>query len=405
VVIGGAQVVTSWDIGSTALGTDHVTFLRMANETPQAALDEFVRAVRTPVEGGRADPNVAAAFAAGWHAADARSSAADVDRHPTDDDAKRTLELARSMLKADVARLKEHLAAAEQPVDEVSKQIDRLEGDTGRLAAAEEIDRRLAAQLMAADFRLGKAFMIACKIARLREFARPATFDRHEFAKALLAEHDDLQRWLQQLATALPPNAAHSVRDSLNMWANAVTTNEDRPKPLPADDLTGLLPEHVHRQVEAWRMLLSGEKAGRDTLELPDYVGVAEGVANELRVVIRRGLKRFWWLLGIALALLALGIALILLQVSGGIEAGLATVVASLGLTWKGLGSSLGRAVAKVEQPAWSAQVDRAIAFSITVALPDPLIKNASDKSLLKELEKWRKDNTRPTDQGRRLTS
>ena len=92
----------------------------MANETPKAALDEFVRAVRTPVDEGRADPNVAAAFAAGWHAADARASAAAWKSTRTDDDAKRELELARSMLKADVARLKEPLAAAEQPVDEVA---------------------------------------------------------------------------------------------------------------------------------------------------------------------------------------------------------------------------------------------------------------------------------------------
>ena len=225
---GGAQVVTPGDIGTTDPATDHVTFLRMANETPQAALDEFVRAVRTPLEGGRADPNVAAAFAAGWHAADARSSAADVDANADDEDAKRTLELARSMLKADIARLKEQLTAAEQPIGEVTDHIDRLDVAGGRLAAAKEIDNRLGAQLMAADFRLGKAFLLACRIAALREFARPATFERHAFAEALVAEHDGLQRWLQQLATALPPNAAHSVRDSLNMWANAVTTNERR---------------------------------------------------------------------------------------------------------------------------------------------------------------------------------
>jgi hypothetical protein len=282
--------------------------------------------------------------------------------------------------------------------------IDKLDVAGGRLAAAKEIDNRLGAQLMAADFRLGKAFILACRIAGLREHARPATFDRHAFATALVAEHDGLQRWLQQLATALPPNAAHSVRDSLNMWASALTTNEDRPKPLPADKLRGLLPEHVHRQVEAWRTLLSGEKAGRDTLELPDYVGVAEGVANELRLVIRRGLAQFWWLLLIALLLLVGGIALILLQDSGGVEAGLVTVVASLGLTWKGLGSSLGRAVAKVEQPAWSAQVDRAIAFAISGALPDELFRNAGRKTMLEELQKWRKGHPRPADQGMRIS-
>ena len=169
-VKGGAQVVTSRGYRHHRPATDHVTFLRMANETPQAALDEFVRAVRTPLEGGRADPNVAAAFAAGWHAADARSSRRRRGRAtPTTTDAMRTLELARSMLKADIARLKEQLTAAEQPIGEVTDQIDKLDVASGRLAAAKEIDSQLGAQLMAADFRLGKAFVLACRIAALRE--------------------------------------------------------------------------------------------------------------------------------------------------------------------------------------------------------------------------------------------
>jgi hypothetical protein len=341
---------------------------------PQDALPEIVRELRTPIETERADPNVAIAFAAGWHAAD----------H------------SRPMLRADLARLRPTLEAAGQ-------EVEHLEAAIGNGNTPQEVERLFGEQLMAADFRLGKAFMLASRIAALRP---NGTFDRGAFAQALFDDHDRLQQWLQQLATALPPSAGHSVRDSLNMWANALTTCDDPPRPLPADQLDGLEPAVVHRQVEAWRTVLSGEKAGRDTLELTDYVGVAEGVAAQLRLVIRRVLKRFWPLVLTALLLIAAGIAaILLLNDEAGTTAGVATVLTTLGVTWKSLGSSLGRAVAKVEQPAWGAQVDRAIAFAITGALPAALIKNTGKKTLLRELEKWRKDHPRPADQGEPITA
>ncbi len=365
-----------------------------ANGKPQDAFGEFLRAVRTPVEPGRADRNVAIAFASGWHAADARSASAAADAG--DGDAQQTLTLAGAMLRADVARLGEPLRAAAQDVDAVMQAIDGLDAGQARAEAAGRVSDVFGAQLLAADFRLGKAFVLGCRIAALRDAAPADAFDPAVFAKRFVEDHDRLQDSLSQLATALPPNAGHSVRDSLNMWATALTTDDRK--------LTALRPDHVTRQVEAWRTLLSGEKAGRDTLELPDYVGVAEGVADQIRQVIRRGLRRFWPLLAAATVLLLAGIALIVvLRDSAGVTAGIAAVITSLGLTWKGLGGSLGRAIAKVEQPAWAAEVDRAIAFAITRPLPLELVENADDGTLLGALRSWRKDHARPTDQGRRM--
>jgi hypothetical protein len=364
------------------------------NGKPQDAFDEFLRAVRTPVEPGRADRAVAIAFAAGWHAADALSAAAAAEAG--DEAAQKTLTLAGTMLRADVAKLGDPLRTAAQDIDGLMDAIAGLDVAGTRVAAAARVDEVFGAQLMAADFRLGKAFVLGCRIAGLRDAAPADGFDPHAFAARFVADHDRLQDSLSQLATALPPNAGHSVRDSLNMWATALTAD--------AEALKALRPDHVMRQVEAWRTLLSGEKAGRDTLELPDYVGVAEGVAEQIRQVIRRGLRRFWPLLAAATLLLLAGIALIvLLRDSAGVTAGIAAVITSLGLTWKGLGGSLGRAVAKVEQPAWAAQVDRAIAFAITRPLPAELVENADKGTLLGTLHAWRKDHARPSDQGTRM--
>ena len=107
------------------------------NGKPKDALDEFLRAVRTPVEPGRADRTVAIAFASGWHAADARSASAAVDAG--DGEAQQTLTLAGAMLRADVARLGEPLRAAAQDVEALMQAIDGLEAGQSRAEAARRI--------------------------------------------------------------------------------------------------------------------------------------------------------------------------------------------------------------------------------------------------------------------------
>jgi hypothetical protein len=103
------------------------------------------------------------------------------------------------------------------------------------------------------------------------------------------------------------------------------------------------------------------------------------------------------------LVLVGLGVAgIVVWQHTAGSAAGIASILTALGLTWKGLGGSLGRAVARVEEPAWDAQVDRAIAYAITSPLPDALLADAPKKTLVAGLRKWRNQHARPPDQGRR---
>jgi hypothetical protein len=55
---------------------------------------------------------------------------------------------------------------------------------------------------------------------------------------------------------------------------------------------------------------------------------------------------------------------------SAHLVAGATSVLAGLGLTWKGLGTALGQLAEKLEQPLWGAVVDDAIDDAITL-LPD----------------------------------
>jgi hypothetical protein len=67
-------------------------------------------------------------------------------------------------------------------------------------------------------------------------------------------------------------------------------------------------------------------------------------------------------------ALFAGGVALIVItDTDAAVVAGAGTIIASLGLTWRGIGRSVGTLAAKLERPLWGAELDVAITQSITL--------------------------------------
>jgi hypothetical protein len=345
---------------------------------PTDALEELAHALVKRVSAPAPDPDVAQAFVTGWHAGEAIVAGADAGRS----------ELAQDQIRADLAHLAKRLQDAGQDATKIATAITGLGGPPAARGAAAD---SLGWILLAADFKLGKGFSLGRGIAVL--FSGDA-FSATGFRDELVKQHDTLSDLLSQLATALPANAGHSVKDSLDMWTEALAKRKD---------LSALQRDDVVRQGARWRSLLSGEKAGKDTLELTDYVGVAEAMVAQIRSLAHRALKGLWVYILIAVVLLVAGLAAIVFsQKTAGSAAGVVSVLTALGLTWKGLGGSLGRAVARVEQPAWDAQVDRAIAYAISSPLPAALLADAPDQTLLEGLAKWRKEHARPLDQGRR---
>ena len=71
------------------------------------------------------------------------------------------------------------------------------------------------------------------------------------------------------------------------------------------------------------------------------------------------------------------GIALLLItpKHAGGTAAGLSAVLAALGLTWKGVGGTLGVLAGKLEAPLWGAELDGAVTDAVTL-VPAPPQKN-----------------------------
>jgi hypothetical protein len=179
---------------------------------------------------------------------------------------------------------------------------------------------------------------------------------------------------IDDLGSALPPHAGHSVRASILQWRASIET---RSKVVPEQQETWL---QLARQGELWRALLSGEKDGPDMLEIEDYLDAAERLSRRMRTMGWTVLRRFWFLVLVIVALFAGGVALIVVTgTDAAVVAGAGTILASLGLSWRGLGGSLGGLAGKLERPLWGAEIDVAITRAITL-LPREKGRDATEQ-------------------------
>ncbi len=182
------------------------------------------------------------------------------------------------------------------------------------------------------------------------------------------SESTQLGQRIGDLSSAFPPHAGHSVRASLTRWGawvEGAAGTEER-------DLQAAL-GLLRRQGELWRSLLSSEKAGTDMLEARDYVRAAERAFGRAAEIGSSLLIRGAALVAVVVVLFAGAIILMLAGGdAGSIAAGAAALLASAGLTWKGVGGALERAATRLERPLWGAELDGAIAEAITTLPPSP---------------------------------
>jgi hypothetical protein len=217
----------------------------------------------------------------------------------------------------------------------------------------------LLTSLTAAHFKLGKAYGLGRALAdTVRVPEDLATLQRE------LRPHrvTNLTNWLADLTSLFPPHAGHVVHarvEAWRDWATAATANSD-----PEGKAVSLL----RREGQRWRSLLTGEKKATDALKLEDYVKAGELALSQTSTLALSFLGRFKLALSIALILLLGGVALIVFEPSSAsVAAGVAGILASFGLTWKGVGASLGSTAANVERPIWEGALDTQIASSITL--------------------------------------
>jgi hypothetical protein len=212
---------------------------------------------------------------------------------------------------------------------------------------------------------LGKAYLLGYE---MKQMCAVPTVDKGTKVKASIEGHfARVHLLLIALTSKLPSNAAHATDNSLRLWRASLRVCGDES------------PEDLLRQGWRWREVLAGDVAGKDGLRLSDYIAAADSVTGKLRETAQEVVKRFWVWLVIVLAIAALGIGLIAWGAKGALGAGIASVIAAFGLTWKGIGEFFGRVAAKGEAELWDAEIDWAIAHRFTT------LRNYPDKKQIKK--------------------
>lgn len=179
-------------------------------------------------------------------------------------------------------------------------------------------------------------------------------------------------RWLEALDSSLPVGASSAVRHSLVWWERSMApraTPTSIIRRLSARRNRELVVRALHSQAEAWRVLLTGERSAASIPSASDHIGAS---LRLLRSVRSMTLQFIWhWLgllvgLGTALGATIWAVATYAPSGAGRVTGVALSAVAALGLTWRGVGSTLGKALVRLEDPLRVAEVDIATAIGVT---------------------------------------
>ncbi|HWF50067.1 MAG TPA: hypothetical protein VG294_05405 [Solirubrobacteraceae bacterium] len=323
------------------------------------------------LDAGQAHPGTSAAFVLGWQMAELyRPKRSGPFEREDDADlpgigslkAEARIEILVGQVQVGLTALGEPIRKAGLPaIGFDALRLSLGENEQARQPAVMALHREILGSLTAADFRLGTAYGLGRALA---DTCRKPT-DEHSL-QAELSKYriSSLLAWLDDLGSAFPAHAAHTVSVSLQRWGDWTDELGDT-QPMPDGTIAAL-----GRQGEIWRSLLSGEKAGTEMLETGNYLDAAHHLSKQMRSILRSVIRHFPLLSLAILLLVGLGITLLAIGGSSRIVAGASSLIAAFGLTWKGLGTALGRLAKRLEQPLWATALDGAIANAITL-LPD----------------------------------
>ncbi|HEY8624700.1 MAG TPA: hypothetical protein VIL82_01725 [Solirubrobacteraceae bacterium] len=338
-------------------------------ETPEDALKAIANAAVAEAKRtaqGEPDPLVSAAFALGWQMAEiyqpepSPEQASDGQGHLvglsglTPD---QWAQVGLLQMQAGINKLGKTITAAGLSVPDAQAFSSQLDGltDQQREAAVEQFHVKLLSTFTAADYRLGKAYGLGRALA---DATRNATDFRSQLDAGSVAT---LTAWTRDLSTAFPPHAGHVVASSLEAWAAWAK----RPAGSVNDEAQSRA--QLQAQGRLWRSMLSGEKRALDMLEARDYIAAGEQTLQGTATLVRPVIEHHWPLLGAVAGLFVVGVLVaVIADDAGGIVGGLGAILASLGIGWRGLGTSAGKTFAHLETPVWEASLDTTIYRRIT---------------------------------------
>ena len=371
-------MASTGDPGLETKATKNAPGSRAAENGPGTISDALTafeaQAAKLPA-GPAPDPNVAVAYTLGWAVGDALTCAqyqafGHLPKVPEFDAPADQWNLLVNQVISRCSRVNNHLQSTRADFD-LSAELNTATnlplgsppGDVksavgAKNAAVTELHTGILTVLWSVAPALARSYQLGHDMEQM--CATPVADPSTPVAVSVKAHDADLHRLLTALASKLPANAAHAADNSLRLWSASLSAGgEESP-----EDLLG--------QGQRWHDVLAGEVSGKDGLRLTDYVAAADSVAGKLWQTARQVVARFKIWLIVAVLVAAGGIALLVIGSKGTIGAGITALLATFGLTWKGIGEFFGRAASNAENQLWDAEIDWAIAYRFTVLRNPP---------------------------------
>ncbi|MEU8421639.1 hypothetical protein AB0C15_12260 [Micromonospora sp. NPDC048835] len=206
------------------------------------------------------------------------------------------------------------------------------------LLALDDLNVEVLRWAMAANHRVGLAYRLGRSVADTVR-AGDVTALLRQFG----GRQVQISRWLDELASVLPPYSAAVVRRSLTAWASAVDRagHGDPAEPTPA-----VLSRALRGQGDLWRDVLTGGLHPRDLLDEEDYAVIARNLIIRDRRLVAQAARGIFWPVLVPLLLVLFAVV----GVSAAAAAGSPTTRATVALV--GLGAGLAAIWRSVSGPA-----------------------------------------------------
>jgi hypothetical protein len=360
--------------GSGASGQQQSNAVKGAASTAGEAIKAFgEQLTKATTQTSTADPRVSAALALGWQMAEMYR---DATRQPTgkpklpqtlptihEVSSGRRTEFTIAEIKSTLGRLS--LPEAGTAVEALEATFKNPETDAEDVKrAVYSLHMAILRECHADDRALGRAYELGRALADIC----PQEIDRKAMAKQLNRYRlDELGRWLADLATRLPDHSSRAVRISMSRWKIAAYEGESS-KIFTKED-AGTVHRALDRQVQIWRSLLTGEKQAKEMLDTEGFARAVSFAVSDTRRLIFGYVWRFLPFVLVTLAILGAGIwGVTTYEATSKVIASLTAIVGALGLSWKGIASTLGRVAGEIEEPIWQGSIDLVVADAITQA-------------------------------------
>ena len=230
------------------------------------------------------------------------------------------------------------------------------------LLALDDLNVEVLRWAMATNLRVGLAYRLGRSLA---DTVRPG--DATQLLRRFSGRQIQISRWLDELASVLPPYSAAVVRRSLAAWAVAV----DRAgRGDPAEAEPAELSRELRNQGDLWRGVLTGGLHPRDLLDEEDYAVVARNLIIRDRRLVAQAARGIFWPVLVPLLVVLFAVVGVSAAAAAGSPATRATVAllglgAGLAAIWRSVSGPALAVAGEVNRPLLDSELTARMALRL----------------------------------------